>query len=132
MKQLEDIEKMDWQALEKAALQENASIPEGFGDRLADTLAAGRMTTAAPRRKADRRILWTSLAAAAALAALIAIPRLGNPEPEDTFDDPRLAYAEVEKAFDLISRKMAAGLEKAGEAKTLAKKPIQIINKQLQ
>ena len=132
MKQLEDIEKMDWQALEKAALQENAPIPEGFGDRLADTLAAGRMTTAAPRRKAGRRILWTSLAAAAALAALIALPRLGSPEPEDTFDDPRLAYAEVEKAFDLISRKMSAGLEKAGEAKTLAKKPIQIINKQLQ
>ena len=128
MKQLEDIEKMDWQALEKAALQEKAPIPAGFEKRLAETLAAGRMASAAPQRKAGRRILWTSLAAAAAAAALIALPRLGGPEPKDTFDDPRLAYAEVEKAFDLISQKMAAGLEKAGEAQALAEKPLQIIN----
>ena len=106
MKQLEDIEKMDWQALEKAALQENAPVPDGFEEQLAETLAAGRMAGAAPRRKAGRRVLWTSLAAAAALAALIVLPRLGSREPKDTFDDPRLAYAEVEKVFALISDKM--------------------------
>lgn len=129
MKQLEDIEKMDWQELENAALQENAPVPAGFEQRLTETLAAGRLAGVQPRRKAGRRILWASLAAAAAAAALIALPRTGGLEPEDTFDDPRLAYAEVEKTFDLISKKMAAGLERAGEAQMLAEKPLEILNK---
>lgn len=127
MKQLEDIEKMDWQELEQAALQENAPVPAGFEKRLAETLVAGRMAGTASRRKAGRRIRWTSLAAAAAAATLIALPGPGSREPEDTFDDPRLAYAEVEKVFDLISQKMATGLEMAGEAQSLAEKPLQIL-----
>lgn len=128
MKQLEDIDKLDWQELEKAALQENAPIPVGFEKSLAETLAAGRLAGVSPRRKTGRRILWTTLAAAAAAAALIALPGPGRSEPKDTFDDPRLAYAEVEKVFDLISQKMAAGLEMASEAQSLAEKPMQIIN----
>ena len=106
MKQLEDIEKMTWQELEEAALQENAPVPAGFEKRLAETLAAGRMAGPAPRRKTGRRILWASLAAAAATAAVITLTRPRYTEPKDTFDDPRLAYAQVEKVFELISDKM--------------------------
>ena len=106
MKQLEDIEKMTWQELEEAALQDNAPVPAGFEKRLAETLAAGRMTGPAPRRKTGRRILWTALAAAAATAAVITLTSPRDTEPEDTFDDPRLAYAQVEKVFELISDKM--------------------------
>jgi len=106
MKQIEEIENMDWQELEKAALQEDIPLPAGFEKRLTETLAAKRVVSATPQRKKARRILWSSLAAAAAAAALIALSGPRNQEPEDTFDDPRLAYAEVEKVFELISDKM--------------------------
>ena len=32
-------------------------------------------------------------------------------EPKDTFDDPELAYAELQKAFDMISNKMSESLD---------------------
>jgi hypothetical protein len=47
---------------------------------------------------------------------------------QDTFEDPYLAYAQVEKAFAEISSKMTLGVEMVAQVKPLAEKPMEILN----
>ena len=130
MKSIEELEKLEWEELEKAALQEPAPIPEGLQQRIAQALAAD---TAAREVQAHRfpvrTVSFTALAAAAALAAVLIIPSLGKSEPKDTFDDPYLAYAEVERVFQSISDKMATGVDIAREAKPVADKTLNVLDK---
>ena len=129
MKRLEDLEKMDWQELETAALQEDISVPEGLEKRISEKLTARAIVAEPAPKKTGRRILWTAVAAAAVLAAVLALPSVGAREPKDTFDDPQLAYAQVEEAFQLIGQHMAKGLACADDAQALVEKPKQILNK---
>ena len=134
MKRIEDIEILDDAQLEAAALNEGAPVPEGLGDRLKAALAAKALTEQASLERAAANrdaqwLRWTALAAAAALAALIFIPRIGRGTLRDTFDDPYLAYAQVESAFRTISDKMAEGIDLAAEAGQTASKPMEIIDK---
>ena len=132
MKSIEELEKLEWEELEQAALQDPAPVPEGLQQRLSANLAAKSLAEEATVRKSPvRAFSYTALAAAAALAAVLVLPRLGNREPKDTFDDPYLAYAEVEKAFQTISEKLNGGMEIAREAGTTASLPTEILNKTL-
>ena len=63
---------------------------------------------------------------AAAAAALVVLPQRG---PKDTFDDPLLAYAEVEKAFQTISNKMSVGMDIVRDAEQTAGMPYNTLNK---
>lgn len=128
MKSIEELEKLSWEELENAAAEEAAPVPEGLEARIARRLSARAVQEYATpaRQPVPTRIVW---AVAAALTALLMIPLLNGREPKDTFDDPYLAYAEVEKTFQQISRKMAAGMEIAAEAKPVAEKPILILEK---
>ena len=128
MKRLEDLEKMDWQELETAALQEDISVPEGLEKRIAEKLTARTLAEAPAEKKTGRRILWTAVATAAVAAAVLALPTTGSPEPKDTFDDPQLAYAQVEQVFQTIGQHMAQGLACADEAQALVEKPLQRLN----
>ena len=125
MKTLEEIENLSLEELEQKAAEAAAPVPDGLERRLRQALAARELADAARPRPA-RWIPYASLAVAAAAAALVVLPQRG---PKDTFDDPLLAYAEVEKAFQSISRKMSAGLELAKEVQPAADKPLQILEK---
>ena len=130
MKSIEELEKLGWEELEQEALRDPAPVPEGLQQRLAETLAAKSLAGEAPERRFPvRAVSFTALAAAAALAAVLVFPRLGTPELKDTFDDPYLAYAEVEKAFQSISDKMATGVDIAREAKPVADKTLNVLEK---
>ena len=130
MKSIEELEKLGWEELESAALQDPAPVPEGLRQRLAETLAAREVASGrTPRPSAARRIAYVSLSVAAALAAALVIPTLGKGEPKDTFDDPYLAYAEVERVFQRISDKMATGVDIAREAKPVADKTLNVLEK---
>ena len=59
---------------------------------------------------------------AAAIAVLLAVGLTRNPEPKDTFDDPYLAYAEVEKVFSKISGTVAYGADKISESEATIEK----------
>ncbi len=79
-----------------------------------------------------RKRLWlplTGIAAAAAIALLLILPRPGQSQLKDTYDDPELAYAQIEETFKLISSKMADGVALAAESGKQAGKPAQIIDK---
>ena len=125
MKTLEEIERLSLEELEQEATRAAAPVPDGLQERLRQTLAARELADAA-RPRPTRWIPYASLAVAAAAAAVIALPQRG---PKDTFDDPRLAYAEVEKVFRTISDKMNDGMALVREAEAAAEIPQNILNK---
>lgn len=73
-------------------------------------------------RKMEHSFAWAGAAVAfASLVIFFALPS----NPKDTYDDPAVAYAEVEKTFALISSK----IEKGSEFAQKADEPIETINK---
>ena len=130
MKKIKDIENMDWEALEQAAGTGRATVPTDLDGSIKAAILASE--TLADKQPAAKRLparAFYGFAFAAALAAVIAVG-LGRQRPlQDTFDDPYLAYAEVQKTFRHISNKMNVGLELASEARSTAEKPAEILKK---
>ena len=125
MKRIEDIEKMSIEELEAASLA--GEVPSGLEGRIKAALA---VSSEMEGMRAERRRLpvrYTALALAAALAAILLIP--WKPAPKDTFDDPLLAYAQVEQTFRFISDKMSDGVGLVREAESSAVVPGSIIKK---
>ncbi|MBQ9184634.1 MAG: hypothetical protein IJ151_02030 [Bacteroidales bacterium] len=130
MKRLEDIEMMDAEQLEEAALREDIKVPAGLEERIKTSLTAATIAKETqPLKKPARWLPAATLAAAAAATALLVIPGSGEPELRDTFDDPYLAYAQVEQVFQTISDKMSVGMDKAVEARAAMGRQIDIMNK---
>ena len=125
MKTLEELEQLSIEELEQKALEAPAPVPEGLEARLRQTLTA-REVAAAERPRPARWVPYTSLAVAAAAAALLLLPGSG---PKDTFDDPYLAYAELERTFRTISDKMSDCVDLAREAGSAAEIPQTVLNK---
>lgn len=88
MKNIQDIETMSMADWDRIGADERIPVPEDLQVQL-------------PRR---RRVASWSIAAA--VAVLIGLGWAGYNQvtaPKDTFDDPYLAYAAVEQAFDRMS-----------------------------
>lgn len=121
MKTLEEIGKLDFSQLEAFAEDRSIEAPSDLSDRIKAAGIAHAMKAGKEKKKmlsAWRPALAGTLAIAAGLAVVLSIPK----QPEDTFDDPRLAYAELERTFELISSKVDKGLEIAGEAGPIIEK----------
>ena len=76
-----------------------------------------------------RPMLWGIPAVAAALVAAVIVFRSVPKEPEDTFSDPYLAYAEVQKAFGQISQKGEEAAAIAGNAVPVMEKTEDLLNR---
>ena len=122
MKSSKDIENMSLEHLEAASMDENISVPDGFASRLEDGLEVLERLTEDESRKAGRVRMVRVLSAAAAAALLVGVG-LGlsgrQDEPEDTFTDPYLAYAELEKAFAIMSGEIHKGLAMAEKSEEI-------------
>ena len=129
MKRMEDIEKMEVEELESAALENDIPIPSGLEDRIKATLAAKSALEMRQERTSFRWAPYAALAVAASLAAFALLPRINRDNLKDTYDDPYLAYAQVEATFQKISEKMAAGVNLAGKAGETADETLEIIQK---
>lgn len=127
MKRIQYIEKMQEEELEMAALGEDITIPAGLEERIKAAIAAKE--TVKPEARPVRWIPYAALAVAAGLAAVVLIHHDGSGKLQDTFEDPYLAYAQVEATFQIISDKMAIGVDMAAKAEQAAEKPMEIINK---
>jgi len=125
MKTLEEIENLSIEELEQAATGSAVPVPDGLKRGIRQALAAHELAQAPSRPRPARWAPYAALAVAAAAAAVVILPQRG---PKDTFDDPRLAYAEVEKAFQTISDKMSVGAELAREARTVSETTLNIID----
>jgi hypothetical protein len=127
MKRIQDIEKLQEEELEMAALGEDITIPAGLEERIKAAIAAKEAVK--PKAEPVRWIPYAALAVAAGFAAVAIIRHNGSGKLQDTFDDPYLAYAQVEATFQKISDKMALGVGVAAKAEQTAEKPMEIINK---
>ena len=127
MKRIQDIEILQEEDLEMAALGEDITIPAGLEERIKAAIAAKEAVK--PKAEPVRWIPYAALAVAAGFAAVAIIRHNGSGKLQDTFDDPYLAYAQVEATFQKISDKMAIGVDMAAKAEQAAEKPMEIINK---
>ncbi len=124
MKDIKDIENMSIGALEAIADDKSADVPAGISDRILGIAAAAAFMeenstaqdsgmSVIDAGRAFGFIPYISFAAAAAcLMIFFTMPQ----EPEDTFDDPATAYAELERTFSYISSKMDNGIKIASAA----------------
>ena len=117
MKTLEEISRLSADELEKISLDESIPVPEEVSGRVQAAIGRKRADTLesvnSPARKYGASIF--AIAAAISLFALGAVFLKRERTPKDTFDDPYLAYAEVEKAFAKISGTFAYGADKITE-----------------
>lgn len=126
MKRIEDIEQWSPDQLEAAAGNEEIPVPEGLRKRIEQTLLVKEIAGKSPPDGRAARLPYAALAAAS-LAAVALVPRYRERALRDTFDDPYLAYAQVEATFQTISDKMAKGLDLAAKAGENAEKPVEIL-----
>lgn len=113
MKRIEEIERLGAEELERIASGSGVKIPDGLEGKIEDALTAATLAACAPKKR-----MWKFAIAPAAIAVLAAVTvglnyRNLNATPSDTFDNPQEAYAELEKAFGLISDKMNRSRELA-------------------
>ena len=106
MKSIKEIEDMSLEQLEAVSMDESIAVPEDFANRLENSLEG---------RKSKVKVV--RFVAAAASVAVLAGVGFGiakwQDEPKDTYDDPYLAYAELERAFEMISTGINQSLEMA-------------------
>lgn len=107
MKNIEEIEQMSLEALEAIADDITIQAPAGLDSRIEAAIAADTVVKEKKARHSARYATWGTLAAAAASAAIVLSVR--SSQPKDTFTDPLLAYAELEKTFGYISSKVDMG-----------------------
>ena len=129
MKRIDDIEKMGLEELEAAAMAGNTGVPQGLEERIKERILAREMS----KMPVGRRVMRLGgIAAAVVLALMLLKPGMVEDQLQDTFEDPRMAYAQVEKAFAEISNKMSMGVKMVSQAKPLAEKPMEILDKTTQ
>lgn len=123
---------LDVEELERIASDSSIKVPDGLDAEISgmlDSLDAAERILAPERRNPVRP--WGYITGAAACAVLliglgIAVSR--PKVPQDTFSDPALAYAEVERALASISEKMNTGVERASSAEQSIEKHTAVLN----
>ena len=131
MKDINEIERLSPEDLERIASDTSVRVPSDLKASL--EALAGAAELAESRRPepttARRPLFWAIPAVAAALVAAVLVFRSVPGEPEDTFNDPYLAYAEVQKAFGQISQKGEAAATIAGNAVPVMEKTEDLLNR---
>lgn len=126
MRSIEEIEGLSLEELEAIASDSRVEAPEGLQERIAAGLAAAEELGSEEHSTpvTSHRTIWAMAAAAcAALVIAVSLPR----QPKDTFDDPALAYAEIERTFAYISSKMDKGVTFAEEAESYLGRSSEVI-----
>ena len=121
MKSLKELEDSSLGQLEAVAQDEAITVPEGFRQRLeAELDAQNKLET---MKEEPRKIRLAPVIGVAASVLLLIGIGLGiarwQSEPKDTFTDPYLAYAELEKAFSTMSEGMNKALAMADKSETI-------------
>ena len=106
MKSVKEIENIPLENLVDVSMDTGTKVPENLSERLS--------------RNVEREV-WRKRIYRIAGAAAIVILAVGfsliwkNDEPKDTFEDPYLAYAQLEKAFAMVSDGIQKGMDKTLE-----------------
>lgn len=128
MKSIKEIENMSLEELIAVSSDEATAVPEGFAERIGRQVEAQKIAKdleyGADR---TRTVRWIGAAAAVTLLAgtALGIANWQN-RPKDTFDDPYLAYAELEKAFATMSDSLQKGLAMADKSEDIIDRTINV------
>lgn len=93
-------------------------------DKLKATVLATALQEEETRQKPDYNIAFAWISGAGVALASLALILALSFRTKDTFDDPSVAYAQVQETFTLISQKIEKGLDMAQKAE----EPIDKIN----
>ena len=104
---MKEIKDMSIEELAAIAGDKSIPVPENLRTDISATLDTLELVGSRRNGHVRRLVTVCSIAASIALCAFAGMELIGQePRPKDTFEDPYLAYAQLEKAFDLISTKM--------------------------
>ena len=131
MKDIGEIERLTPEDLERIASDESVRVPADLKASLEALAGASELLDEKPAAAVRpsqgwRAWYWAVPAVAAALVAAVLVFRS---QPKDTFSDPYLAYAEVQKAFGQISEKGEAAAAIAGNAVPVMEKTEDLLNR---
>lgn len=136
MKKIEEIEKMDLKDLESISNDPNIKVPEKLESDLNLNCATAKaisqiLDKKSNERKTLRKLRWiASIAASFILVAGLGIAfAVHKSSPRDTYDDPMLAYAELDKVFTKASKTMNYGDSKVEKVQEKVEHPIELLNK---
>lgn len=136
MKRLEDIEKLSMLDLERIASDESVKVPDSLNHDIAVTARALEISSKEDDKSQENNVFHKRyrkiLKMISYPAAAVAIITIGLgisfqdsiTTPKDTFDDPKLAYQQMEQVFGFISEKMNAGLAIADAAEPVIDKTL--------
>lgn len=125
---------MSLEQLEAVSMDESITVPDGFAARMkenADAAVTAGLLTGNESEGQGRRKVVRYVAAAASVVIMAGVGygiAQWQSQPKDTFDDPYLAYAEVEKAFEKISSSINRSLEMAGETEQVIEKATSVFS----
>ena len=128
MKSIKEIENMSLEELIAVSSDEATAVPEGFAERIGKQVEAHKIARDL-ENDADRvkTVRWIGAAAAVTLLAGTALGIVNwQNQPKDTFDDPYLAYAELEKAFATMSDSLQKGLAMAEKSEDIIDRTINV------
>ena len=118
MKTIEEIEKLSLDDLERISLDESVPVPQGLEEMIV-----------LPTREVNRRLVFRFVSIAASLVLLVGLAVTFRPKPlKDTFDDPALAYAEVQKALLKVSGGVGTGVNSVVKSGEILRKPAEIMH----
>lgn len=128
MKSIKEIENMSLEELIAVSSDEATAVPEGFAERIGRQVEAQKIARNLENdAERVRTVRWIGAAAAVTLLAgtALGIANWQN-QPKDTFDDPYLAYAELEKAFATMSDSLQKGLAMAEKSEDIIDRTINV------
>ena len=123
---------MSLEQLEAVSMDESIAVPDGFAIRLKENLGAAETVGLLTENESGSQSAgkMARYAAAAASVAILAGAGLGiarwQSEPKDTFDDPYMAYAELERAFATMSGGVQKALAMAEESEAALDKVVSV------
>ena len=128
MKSIKEIENMSLEELIAVSSNEATAVPEGFAERIGKQVEAHKIAKDL-ENDADRvkTVRWIGAAAAVTLLAGTGLGIANwQKQPKDTFDDPYLAYAELEKAFATMSDSLQKGIAMADKSEDIIDRTINV------
>lgn len=128
MKSIKEIENMSIEELIAVSSNEATAVPEGFAERVGKQVEAHKIAKDLENDADRTRIVrWIGAAAAVTLLAGTALGIVNwQNQPKDTFDDPYLAYAELQKAFSTMSDCLQKGLAMADKSNDIIDRTINV------
>lgn len=114
MKSLKDIEQITAEELEAISLDEKIVVPHDLGYKIQSRILS------------KKKNVYGMIGIAAAIAVIFTGMSILNNEPKDTFDNPYMAYAELEKAFATMSEGIKKGMDMVEASESVIRKSTEI------